>query len=840
MQRRYVRVSAMTLAVVTAAVAACGVGFERRAVAAAHGRPAEVEKYLPFFVTYMPYAQTLWHDAQHGGYWGDGGSGGNGGIRGTSNLTLATAMLVYAIDRGWLIASQQEALTKAGLDRDSLVERIKRSWGYLAAGHVSGDGLSADGKQWGRSWQSSLWVGASGLAAMLVWDELDGELKASVQRVVVDEANQKIGVPPPDAMPGNTRAEENGWDTHAPAIALALFPRHENAPRWLRTAQLLAANTYSIAADKTSEARLGTDRMGDVVTTANVQNDFTLDNHGFFHPSYQKVSGQELGEALLILRLGDRRDGTDLASRLEPYAMHHVGDTWRVLRALLLPEGEFAFPSGRDWALHISTDQSYFAFIATALGDPAAVWAEERGLLGARERMQASGNGRIYGATNFEWWWEPIFLKRCSTAMLHVAVNGHTANGDGGAQPDSVDSTDTLFLPDARIVAHRTAEYFASVSMRRRPNGLIIPLGKNHLEDPFLVTPRSGSILPPGKVTDFSRHDHVRGTAVMMDYSGGGRAAMVALENVVLWASSDTLGPVAIQNDNVVSGMGRRVIFGRETRKVPPLVKTDPFVVEGRWLNVDGRLGLISESGFQYTPAGKYTRRSAAEDLITTTGGPDGAYLITAPCYSAEETARLGEDFGVTRKGGLHRVQLRDGPNGPIVQLTLDMQPRAISVAPVEISLVGKLGRKSRIEDLADNDPGTFAVLYTAAEKGPSPNSPVILEFSAPPGGKSAEAIQITPRPGYGPRKIHLEARRETTWHELASAEIGSDSKVIGLAEDTRGDRYRLTILSGWDRGAAPAGGARNTQIGELCFLVSVEPPGSLPEKGLEIRVIGQ
>ena len=838
MQRRYVRVSAITLAVVTAAVTACEVGFQPRAIAAPHGPPAEVHKYLPFFVAYMPYAETLWHDAQQGGYWGDGGSGGNGGIRGTSNLTLAAAMLVYATDRGWLTPSQQKTLAKSGLDRHSLVERINRSWAYLAAGHLSGDGLCADGKQWGRSWQSSLWLGASGLAAILVWDDLDAGLRESIGRVVVDEANQKIGVPPPDATPGNTRAEENGWDTHAPAVAVALFPKHENASKWLRTAELLAANTYSIAADQASDVRLGTDRMGDVVTTTNVQNDFTLDNHGFFHPSYQKVSGQELGEALLILRLGDRRHGTTLAPRLEPYAMHHVADTWGVLRALLLPEGEFAFPSGRDWALHISTDQSYFAFIATALGDPAAVLAEQRGLLGARMRMQVSTGGRIHGATNFEWWWEPIFLKRCSTAMLHFAVNGPGPAGDSGSQWDFAASTDTLFLPDAQIVVHRTPRYFASVSLRNRPNGLIIPLGKNHLKHPFLVTPRSGSILPPGTVTDFSRHDHSRGTAVMMDYADGGRAAMVALENVVLWATSAALGPVAIQNDNVVTGTGRQAISGHETWKVPPLVKTDPFTVERPWLNVDGQLGLISESGFQYAPAGKLTRRSAAEDLITPNQGPDGTYLITAPRYSAEETARLAEGFAVIRKAGLHRVQLRDGPNGPIVQFTLDMQRRARSMAPVEISLVGKLGRKSTMANLTDNDPATFAVLYTADGNGPSSDSPVVLEFSMPSGTKSAGAIQIVPRPGYGPRKIRLESRRKTTWHELAGTEIGSDPKIIELPEDTRGNRFRLTISSSWDRGAAPADGARNTQIAELGFLIPVGPPGSQPNTAFDVRVI--
>jgi hypothetical protein len=358
-----------------------------------------VHEYLPFFVTYASYPQGIWHEVDGGraGYWGDGGAPANGGIRGTSNVTLTMAMLVHAYDEGWLGASHPETLAGAGLRRDVCLKRVSRSWVNLAQSHVTGDGhCAAEGKSWGRAWQSPLRVGASGLAAFIVWDDLDEEALRGVERVVVDEADQKIGVEPRDASPGNTAAEENGWDTHAPAIAVALFPDHPNVPRWLRAAQVLAANTHSVAADHQSDARLGEDRVGDVVTTTNLADDFTLDNHGFFHPACLKVSDQELGEAWAMLAWGDRRHGTSFAPQFRPCALHHVADAWsRVLRPLLLPEGEFAYPSGQDWAVHSSTDQSYFAFVATALGDRTAALAERRGLMAARRRMNASSDGRI-------------------------------------------------------------------------------------------------------------------------------------------------------------------------------------------------------------------------------------------------------------------------------------------------------------------------------------------------------------------------------------------------------------------------------------------------------------
>jgi hypothetical protein len=224
-----------------------------------------------------------------------------------------------------------------------------------------------------------------------------------------------------------------------------------------------------------------------VVTTVNRFDDFTLDNHGSFHPSYLKVSGQELGEALAMLTVGDRLHGTSLADAFRPYALHHVRETWTVMRRLLLPEGEYAYPSGSDWAIHLPSHQSYYAFVATALRDPAAALAEQRGLTCARLRRRASPDGRFLGATNCEWWWEPIVLKRFALAMLHLTQNPPLQPAPDGALRGDMG---TLLSKPTRIFVHRTPSYFASVSMRGRPMGLTVPLGPRHLTHPYIVAPR--------------------------------------------------------------------------------------------------------------------------------------------------------------------------------------------------------------------------------------------------------------------------------------------------------------------------------------------------------------
>jgi len=794
----------------------------------AAGPPSRIAAYQPFFVHYAPYAESIWHESGGRGYWGDGLAGGNGGIRGTSNLTLVMAWLVYAYDRDWLTPEQQAELARTGLDRDTCLRRVHQSWRYLADCHITGNGSSAkDNQRWGRSWQSSLWIGASGLAALLVWDHLDAEIRAMVERVVVNEADVKIDVPPRDSTPGNTAAEENGWDTHAPAIAAASFPAHPHAAAWIRAAELLAVNTYSMASDRTSDARVGDEPLAQLVSTTNLASDFTLDNHGFFHPSYVKVSGQELGEAWAMLALGDRLHGTHMADRFRPYAMHHVADVWhKVLRPILLPEGEFAFVSGQDWALHSGTAQSYFAFVATTIGDPVASLAERQGLGVARMHMAASPDGRIFGNGDFEWWWEPILLKRNVTALLHFLLAPEPAPPTAPVCALLERTEDTCF-PEARIIVCRTPRYFTSVSLRKIPTALIVPLGEHHLEHPYITTPRTGSILPPGEVLDYAEHNHARGHAAVMTYRDGTQAAAVALGNVVLWLSNAPLNPLAIENDRVVTGRGRTIYSGSGSRHVPPLVTTPPWQVTGNWLNVDDQLGLISPHGFDYQPAGKLTRRSAAEDLITPRPGDWGTCLIAAPRYGCEATRALAQDSSFALEGSAATVLLRDGPDGPLVRIRIGLGRRIRPPAPVGFEVQGQVSDRSPLAHLADGDPSTWCVLRNKAGQGPTAEGPIVLEFRQPPSEVEVGAIQLTARPGYGPRQVALEVQQDGAWRIVAKASMKDVAAILSCPPTANARRFRLTIISGWDRGSPPGGQPRNTQIAEVAFLPA---PSSLPQ----------
>ncbi|HEX8521904.1 MAG TPA: hypothetical protein VF669_06570, partial [Tepidisphaeraceae bacterium] len=390
-------------------------------------KPVVADDYLDLIITYSIYAKTIWHPADAGGYWGPGISepNGNGAVRGMANTAAGYAFLALAMDNQWLSDDQRAQLTEAKLSRDELIRYVTQNLEHLSAHHKS----TPDALQptWGFSWQSSMWTGAWGCAALLIWKDLPQPLKKDLSRIAATEADRIASKPPKDARPGDTGAEENGWDTHAPAIALAMSPNHPRATQWMRALKTYAANTYSTKADQTSTARVGSHLVKDIVTTANLFDDFSLDNHGFFHPDYVQVSGQELGEAWLYVQLGDRINRTNLASEFKPYALHHAKEVWEnAAKPLILPTGEFTFPNGTDWTVNASITPSYYAYIATGIGDPIAVDALQRLPRQALKRRDQSPPGRILGDSNLEWWWEPILIKRSTTALLQLALRANT------------------------------------------------------------------------------------------------------------------------------------------------------------------------------------------------------------------------------------------------------------------------------------------------------------------------------------------------------------------------------------------------------------------------------
>jgi hypothetical protein len=631
--------------------------------ASAAPKPVVADKYLDLTVTYAIHAKDIWHDSDVGGYWGDGlasqpDKNGNGHVRGMVNTMLGYAMLIHAMDEGWLDPKQASLLQQAGLSRAELLNYIQLNLKFLNAHHLS----TPDAKtpNWGFSWQSPLWLGASGPACLLVWKDLPDDIKSDFKRIVATEADRIVNKPPKDYKPGDTGAEENAWDEHAPAIALAVDPTNAHAKDWMKALKTYAVNVYSVKADKGQE----------FVSTANLFDDFTLENHGFFHPDYVQVSGQHLGESLVFLQMGDKLNGTQFADEFKPYALHHLADCWeKVMKPLLLPDGEFAFPNGTDWTIHCSMEVSYLASISTLLNDPAALDAETKIISNSVRHREVSPEGRIFGDTNMEWWWEPLLIKRMSTAILQHEYRGSSGNIE--AKTPGLASGATI-LPDAKVFLYRTPDYFASVAWGAKHMGTFYPLAQSD----SITLPIEG-ILPKDLDTliDHKRIDDAH--VAILRLKTGKSLYCIFLPHSAVWISPVAFRGMAIENDKFTGG--KRELFSENLDQQIPMLGNSKLNVTFNWANVDDKVGLmVSGSGFEYASPKDFNRKSAAFDTITPTNS--AAWQMIGG-ITHEQTQRLHR--GTTSiDAGQISLQAKDGPNGKTYKIEANPNGTEISIEP--------------------------------------------------------------------------------------------------------------------------------------------------------------
>ena len=629
-------------------------------VSAAQSEPPSpiVQDYANILVTYACYAKTLWHDANGGGYWGDGfqAKNQNGAVRGNCSTLLTYAMLVSAMDGDWIRREDAKVLRKAGLSRERMVDYIRMNLAYLVATHKSSPMQSH--VQWGYNWQSSLWMQALGMATLLVYNDLGDELKSGVMRVAAAEAEWVGSHPPKDFANGDTGAEENAWNTGAPAVALALHGDVTSSSAWWKTLKSMTVNSYSHKSDSQTSAS-----FAGLITTANLNPDWSMVNHRFFHPDYIQVTGMHLGEAWVILSLGDKLRGGNMARAFEEVSLHNVAEVWRrVMRPLLLPSGEFAFPAGNDWTFHCSTNQGYFAYMATALQDFDAALAEERAISHVRNRREVSPPGRLLGDSNLEWWWEPLVCKRiCSAILMHQLRPGHP---QPLPPPDLADNlTTTVHFADASAWIHRTPEYFFSVSYGKTRLGYFVPLGGAGRDGVHYTTlPVKNGLLPEGE-WEFrpARANDAGITGGTFWKDGKTLGAVMCMDNSVAILSRAGFASMKIENDTLTEP-GRAVESEAGRRVFPPLTHVVESVpLPGPWICVDGEMGLVSAEGFSWKSAAGWNSLSVSYAELTPRATAGLWQMLASDAAGIAATAKVSAvDVYTTGIEG----SIKDGPAG--------------------------------------------------------------------------------------------------------------------------------------------------------------------------------
>lgn len=640
--------------------------------------------YVDMLTKFSRYAEDQWRDADFGsaGYWGNGVSGGNEGIRAVANTALTYAGLVKHTD------ALDPKTARHYTDRAAAGIR------YAAETHLTGSQKCVDGKQWGNSWQSAMWAANMGFAAWILWDELDAELRKSVERVVAYEADRFLERQPPGRRYGDTKAEENGWDQICISLAPNMFPDHPNADRWREKSIEYMMNTLSAPQDSRDERIVDGRMVKDWVSTVNVHSDFTLENHGFFHPTYAMVSPAEIGQGSLLYAYA--------GNPIPEAAGHHLRDSWNLLQGFMQPCGFWIYSQGMDWALNGDPHIVYLAWLATYAKDPLAAGMEKTLAQYASGFQAIHGDGRIAGpSSRLKFAREAIWGERLTYAYLSHLFVGPAPENTETIRQASVRLNGVRRYIFTDIIAHRTDNKFASFSWKNTIMGLLMPIGPGHEGNPLFSTPHTGGFIgriespespdqrpqvisrswrktPNGFATEgiLSRN----GGAVRQEltFISAGEQTVVYLDKVTalkdLAVSLEFGAPVGIQNDEL-SGNGRTLYHSEGSEEIEGIAEnnwTKTIVIPGNWANVDGRLGVVSAlgSGLAYQYRGRYNRDGAREDYLCGSCSEEARdfkagetiarravvyYVETSP----EETSRLANQVRI--EGGKLRLALPEG-----------------------------------------------------------------------------------------------------------------------------------------------------------------------------------
>ena len=246
-------------------------------------------------------------------------------------------------------------------------------------------------------WESSLWAMSLAYSAFFQWDKLSDAQKNYIYNLLKAECNYELYRSIPTGYKGDTKSEENGWEADVLAATLGLFPNDELAPQWFARLREFAINSYSQKDDASDQAVIDPDydqtTVAQLYKGQNLYDDYTLQNHNYFHTSYQNVVIQELGEAALALKLFQR--GLYGVEKWKTNALMHNNDKvmQEVLYWLALADGELAMPNGNDWSLFLYDQITSYSTNACFLRDPHALMLENLAYKMIKARQTTTQDG---------------------------------------------------------------------------------------------------------------------------------------------------------------------------------------------------------------------------------------------------------------------------------------------------------------------------------------------------------------------------------------------------------------------------------------------------------------
>ena len=722
--------------------------------------------YLQCLTNFESYAETIWHTSgviPDSGYWGDGGSTGNGGIRGNSGVAVAYAALCLALPNDPKFTNR--------------LARVRQALNYDFNTHVTGSYTSTSGTKWGYSnassgdWQTPEWSGSMGLACVLVQSNLPAVTIAGVRKVVASEADHRAAVAPASRHVSDTAAEEIAWQGNILALAAAWMSTSNSANTWSNAAKNYLVNTYTVGSS-------AGDPLASWITTYNLYKDWALENHGFYHPTYEMVAGMSSGDSLLMARMAN----TNIAAQFTQFADHNVMAAWtNVMAGMVMDSGDFAYPAGLDWELHDYEQYSFIAWMAAHFNDPLARWTDNRLAQLTRYRQIVNGDGEFVGPSGGGFYREAVAARRVAICWLHWNFADYPA-GATNAPARALEN-----LTDVAVLTCRGTNGFVSISYGPQTNGsaarilaVIEPPAAGFPSNTIVTTPRLPGIIGLGAMgsptgarlvnlttngngflAELQLTNGANGTTEVYFNNTGDNVGIIEVPNPVTGFvnSAATSFSTGIENDPLCGG-SRLIEWSNASATITSRSSASSNVTNN-WICVSGGYGLsCGPAGyFNYSAASTYNRLGAAEDTLAfyPTNSLTPRYAVYFPRKSALQTSNLAAQITWNISGT--NATLTFPANGGAAQVSalVSLTSTNPSYPLYELAIASVTASSSQSSypptNAVDNNSSTFWVsLY-----GPTSHAEwLMVNFSRPVALSEFQVVPRTANAGYGPTAIQV------------------------------------------------------------------------------------
>lgn len=571
----------------------------------------------------------------------------------------ADVALGYAV-----LSAGRHGRTEAPVSWERIDQDLRGLLRYLATTHKANLLPTGDGQPWGDQWQSAYWTAIAGTAAWLAWERLDEETRALVARMIEHEADRFNDRPPDSGMRGDTKAEENAWNSQAIALAACMFPDHPRAGLWRERAIVYMINSFVREQDRTSDRVIDGRPARERISAVTLYPDYTLENHRRVHPDYMTT-----GSLLLRNTLTYRAAGEPIPQACS----FNVPEMFALVKRLAAANGSLFYVNGQDWWPHRhDVLLTLPAFMSVLFEDAEAAYLE-RAALESYARMHGRfPDGSAYDPREFNY--------RGAEEEMIAAYAGlyllHRMFGDGPSpvsREEFVRRQSGIRVFEAGGFAiHRTPARFFSFAWTNGAMGLIYPA-----DDTWFTSPSETSMI--GRIVCEGRKDSrpvVRQHRVRAGEDTlcvGARiercegtveqqvgafslpdGPVVYVERLIARTRADvrevSTGSFFVLNEDA-PGLcpNRRVVHRRGGAETIPGAggEQDRLLVwDSDYANIDGRMGIVCggrDRRMAYRDARAYARSRLEEELIPNHRTKPGAFEagatigLCAVAYLADE-----------------------------------------------------------------------------------------------------------------------------------------------------------------------------------------------------------